>query len=93
MELSELVKAVYHDFKLGKNDDFLLSVRTAKNAEEFAALAHFGLGMSIRNRYSLWNENSKWNFNDAKGNPIHPDDISHLVLIEVYYFAKRMLES
>lgn len=93
MELSELAKIVYDDFKLAENDDFLYHVRTAKNADEFSILSHFGLGKSIRNRYSLWDKNSKWVFNDAHGNPIHPDEMSRLVLIEVYRYAKRILEN
>ncbi len=91
MTIPELAQLVYEDFKLSDNEDFLFHVRT-KTAEEFADAAHFGLGLSIRNRYSLWDE-TKWNIKDAGGMSMHPDDISNDVLIEVYHYAKRMLEN
>ncbi len=91
MKISELAQLIYDDLQLGENEDFLYQVRT-KTAEEFAALAQFGLGLSIRNRYSLWDE-KKWDLKDAKGMSMHPDDVSNDVLIEVYHYARRMLEN
>ena len=92
MTIQELAKQVYEDFKLGENEDFLYQVKT-KTEFEFAALAHFGLGLSIRNRYGLWDEYSKYYEKNTDGMSIHPDDVSHEVLLEVYRYAKRMLDN
>ncbi len=92
MTIQELAKLVYEDFKLGENEDFLYQVKT-KSEFEFATLAHFGLGLSIRNRYRFWDEYSKYHEKNIDGISKHPDDVSHEVLCEVYRYAKRMLEN
>ena len=92
MTIQELAKLVYEDLKLGENEDFLYQVKT-KNEFEFAALAHFGLGLSIRNRYRLWDEDSQYYVKNTDGMSIHPDDASNEVVLEVYRYAKRMLEN
>ena len=92
MTLSELAQLVYEDYNLGMNEDFLFQVRT-KSAEEFACAAHFGLGLSIRNRYRLWDEDSKYYIKDTGGVSMHPDDVSHEVLLKLHQCATRIPEN
>lgn len=90
MTIQDLAKLVYEDFKLVENEDFLYHVKI-KCESEFATLAHFGLGLNIRNRYRLWDKDSQYYVKNTDGTSIHTDDVSHKVLLEVYRYAKKML--
>ena len=48
--------------------------------EESLALAHFGIGLHIRNYYGLWRGNDKLVRDACGGEACHPDDASgHIV--------------
>jgi len=73
--LSESI--VYLDCNMG--DDFKLKFKTKPESKAISSL-HFGLGMSIRNNWRLWDgENEIYNFFKNK-EIYHPDDISSIIL-------------
>jgi hypothetical protein len=92
MSLQELAEHIYHDLQLGEDKEFIESIKN-NTAETFAFDAHFGLGMFIRNQYGLWDEKSKW-MHSLPDNikVIHPDDISHKILIEIHRYGQKKLE-
>jgi len=49
---------------------------------------HFGVGLSIRNTYGLWAENSPIRAEFEKAGVTHPDDMSSLIM-ETYIRTKK----
>jgi hypothetical protein len=91
MNLEELAEQIHNDFQLGEDKEFIEAI-TNNTAESFAYGAHFGLGIRIRNQYGLWNEKSKW-MQSLPDNikTLHPDDVSHKILMEIHRCGKKKI--
>lgn len=60
-------------------------IKKCKNEGEFFGLAHFSLGMSLRNHLKLWEENSHlYNFFKNTYDLTHADDMSGIILKKLY---------
>ncbi len=92
MSLKELAAQIYNDLQFGEDKE-LIDAITSNTAEVFAFDAHFGLGMLMRNNYGLWDENCVY-MQSLPDNikMMHPDDISHQILIEIYRYGIQKTE-
>jgi hypothetical protein len=74
-DLDEAIESIKRDL----NEESLVKIRACKTAQEFMGLAHFGIGMGLRNNWGLWGGSrlAKWFNNNGI---FHPDDMSGVIL-------------
>ena len=84
--LPTTVEGVVHDIitRLPAEDRALIKSTRKQDLIKF----HLGWGTHIRNRYGLWQSNSKL-VEEACGGPCHPDDASMLIIQAVWQALQK----
>jgi len=75
IDLNDAIETLKKDL----DSNSIVKIKECKTARDFIGMAHFGLGMGLRNSWGLWGGSrlAKW-FN-ANG-IFHPDDMSSVIL-------------